>query len=1048
MSTRSLPARPNLDQLKRQANELQEAHRLGDVSAAARIAAHHPRRTSWPPEQVLAKRLMTADAQLVIAREYGFADWAALRHHVETIASLAGFVPHPRFADALAALDAGNVRELRRLLNAEPALALARSRLEAPYDYFTGATLLHHVAGNPDRGVPLPPNIVDVTAVLIDAGADVQARTLGPDGGTVMGLLLTSKRASEADATGPMIDLLMAHGAELDVHADGALDASLANHAPRAAEKLIDLGAVPDVVIAAALGRLDVLRDAFDSNGLLRAKARRQGRDLADRDATGLALLFAYVREQREAVAFLLGKDANLDVTGVGNGTLLHRAAWNGDLAMVRQLVARGADITVRDPEFGASPMAWASYNSQRGVFDWMVDHCLVDIHDAVTFGLTQQVAARLDERLSSIHTRRRQWELLDATPLHCAALAKRHDMVALLLDRGADPAAVAGNGVTALDIAEYQGATRIARLLEERGGTRSSEAAKRSAEPAMRPFEKLAGDVLEAYRTGADAAVQRVQALVQARLTAWDIRRAVRMRLQKGRTSGDGAEAELSISEARDVVAGARGFPSWGQLVESVTRFGKTWGRPLYQVDDEESRLTISRPVLDDEWREIIAVLSDKRIRRLDAGGQMTDEAMARISELPHVTAVQLQSSRRVTDAGLRHLARLPQLNTLNLSGCSFTDAGLSVLRELPALETFELHWHKGVSDEGVAHLEACEQLARVNVMGSPVGDGLLQAMSGKRHLRHLNTGTHTTDAALPLLHRIPQFRTWHGGEPRLSLMAAEGEPNHLMLDGPFTDAGLQALRGLEGLFGISFFWHSTSFTTKGLAVLTALPRLGFVGHEGQRCTDEAMRIIAAIPALRMLQAQGTVATDQGFTALSRSSTLEYLWGRDCPNLGGEGFRALAAMPSLRGLAVSLRRVDDASLALLAQSQLRELMPVNLQDAGFRHIGRCESLEQLWCMYCRDTTDAATEQVAGLSKLRTYYAGQTQITDRSLEILSGMASLELLEFWNCAGLTDEGAALLARLPRLREVAFDSCRHVTHDVTTLFASGVRARWSA
>jgi len=179
----------------------------------------------------------------------------------------------------------------------------------------------------------------------------------------------------------------------------------------------------------------------------------------------------------------------------------------------------------------------------------------------------------------------------------------------------------------------------------------------------------------------------------------------------------------------------------------------------------------------------------------------------------------------------------------------------------------------------------------------------------------------------------------------------------------------------------------------------------------------------------------------------LSRSSTLEYLWGRDCPNLTGRGFRALAQMPTVRGLAVSLKRVDEASLASLEQSRLRELMPVNVQDAGFRYVGRCESLEQLWCMYCRDTTDAATEQIAGLSKLQRYYAGQTQITDRSLEVLSGMTSLESLEFWNCAGLTNAGAALLAKLPQLREVGFHSCRHVTREVTTMFASGVRATHS-
>ena len=70
----------------------------------------------------------------------------------------------------------------------------------------------------------------------------------------------------------------------------------------------------------------------------------------------------------------------------------------------------------------------------------------------------------------------------------------------------------------------------------------------------------------------------------------------------------------------------------------------------------------------------------------------------------------------------------------------------------------------------------------------------------------------------------------------------------------------------------------------------------------------DEAMRHFAAIPRLRKLRAQGTVATDEGFEALSRSQTLEQLWGRECPNLGSRGFVALSRMPALRSLGVSCK--------------------------------------------------------------------------------------------------------------------------------------------
>jgi hypothetical protein len=202
-------------------------------------------------------------------------------------------------------------------------------------------------------------------------------------------------------------------------------------------------------------------------------------------------------------------------------------------------------------------------------------------------------------------------------------------------------------------------------------------------------------------------------------------------------------------------------------------------------------------------------------------------------------------------------------------------------------------------------------------------------------------------------------------------------------------------------------------------------------------------MRHIAAIPRLRQLVAQGTVATDEGFTSLGRSQTLEYIWGRECPNLRGRGFAALANMTALKGLAVSCKHVDDASLASLPQfPALTWLLPMDVTDEGFRHVGRCERLEKLTCMYCRDTGDRATEHIAGLSRLTHYYAGRTLITDRSLEILGRMPSLEEVILSACAGISDAGLPHIARLPRLRKVAVDATARVTRAGIGVFPAGV------
>ncbi len=387
----------------------------------------------------------------------------------------------------MAALDAGDIARLERLLDAEPALIHARTNLDGRHGYFAGATLLHHVAGNPNRGT-LPPNIVDVARLLVERGADVHASTLGRNGGTTMGLVTTSKQASDANVSGPLMDLLLQHGATLDVN---DLSGSLANHAPRAAEKMIELGARVDVCSAAALGRMDWLRGFFDEGRRLRSRPARLGTPLAERDVIGLAALFAYVNGRTEALDFLLEKDGNWNMVGVNNGTLLHRAAWAGDLPMVQRLVAKGADIGNRENPFVATPLSWARHNKQIEVFDWMRSHCRIDLHDAVGFDLREQVEARLREDPASVNAQRDQWDIPQCTPLHWAAwteyedvdgrhahdLVKREELVTLLLDRGAEPNVVSGNGYTPLDVADTAPrGSAIVTLLERRGGKRAKD--------------------------------------------------------------------------------------------------------------------------------------------------------------------------------------------------------------------------------------------------------------------------------------------------------------------------------------------------------------------------------------------------------------------------------------------------------------------------------------------------------------------------------------------------------------------------------------------
>lgn len=82
--TRRLPAQPHLDVPKREARDLQKQWRAGDHDAFQRIRAQHPRYASAEDARIAQAPFRLSDAQLVVAREYGFNHWTELKQRVES----------------------------------------------------------------------------------------------------------------------------------------------------------------------------------------------------------------------------------------------------------------------------------------------------------------------------------------------------------------------------------------------------------------------------------------------------------------------------------------------------------------------------------------------------------------------------------------------------------------------------------------------------------------------------------------------------------------------------------------------------------------------------------------------------------------------------------------------------------------------------------------------------------------------------------------------------------------------------------------------------
>lgn len=334
----SLPARPHADHLRRQARDLLRALQAQDAAAWARA---EPYRLARPPK--------LAGAQLVIAREYGFASWPRLMDEVErrqaAALSDAGFEhavltwalgrgwQTPKPERALALLGSRQVQT--------PALALVQGDLPAVQRLLAGA----------DLKAPVPPL---ATAALGYAAFSALARLDSHREGlvaTVRWLLAQGADPNTrwADPVRPEERLPVLYGA---VSRAGCFET---------VQALLDAGA-----------------DANDNESLYHATEQADRRIIAALVAAGArwpgtnALFRQLDHDQLDHLRQALDLGADVLERAPGGGGPLHHAIVRGrSAAFVQLLVERGADPGLRDPH-GQTPALLAARLGDAETVDYL----------------------------------------------------------------------------------------------------------------------------------------------------------------------------------------------------------------------------------------------------------------------------------------------------------------------------------------------------------------------------------------------------------------------------------------------------------------------------------------------------------------------------------------------------------------------------------------------------------------------------------------------------------------------------------------------------
>ena len=121
-------------------------------------------------------------------------------------------------------------------------------------------------------------------------------------------------------------------------------------------------------------------------------------------------------------------------------------------------------------------------------------------------------------------------------------------------------------------------------------------------------------------------------------------------------------------------------------------------------------------------------------------AHGDVTDAGLAHLAALPNLTALDLFECTRITNRGLTYLRGLTRLTSLDLTGTQITDVGLARLTTLSNLSRLDLSRCAGITDNGLAYLRAFTRLTHLDLSGTGITDVGLSHLRGLHRLVGLN--------------------------------------------------------------------------------------------------------------------------------------------------------------------------------------------------------------------------------------------------------------------------------------------------------------------
>jgi hypothetical protein len=184
-----------------------------------------------------------------------------------------------------------------------------------------------------------------------------------------------------------------------------------------------------------------------------------------------------------------------------------------------------------------------------------------------------------------------------------------------------------------------------------------------------------------------------------------------------------------------------------------------EAWRNQIEAVRRGESTDIVMELPVDDEDLAQLEGLEQLEVLKLQQG-KITDAGLKTLAKLPRLRQLVLRSSP-ITDEGAALLAGFPTLRIVNLPQSEIGDAGLEMLASLPELELLRLGAKKPLSASALESLTRARNLRFLHFIDVPLTDDALRPIGEIASLEslYIDGASLSDDALSELIRRRPKL-------------------------------------------------------------------------------------------------------------------------------------------------------------------------------------------------------------------------------------------------------------------------------------------------